>query len=140
PSSHYMLVPIQTKKVYNDNARGHLLLKTTSNGGNFSSYDPHWFFTNRYYAFYVQDDIKVSRKLTLNLGLRYDYESPLSDRHNQLSFIDFKSPIPITVTPVDASQGLDPTLAHSLGIGQRPNLPFIGGDSGLPGVHGIGTA
>ncbi|PYV01244.1 MAG: hypothetical protein DMG26_13965, partial [Acidobacteria bacterium] len=122
----------------NGNGLASLLLGTTSNGANFASYDPHWFFTNRYYSFYVQDDIKVSRKLTLNLGLRYDYESPLSDRHDQLSFIDFKSTIPITVTPVDASQGLDPTLAQSLGIGQRPHLPLIGGGSGFPGVNGIG--
>ena len=115
-----------------------MLLGTTSNGNNYASYDPHWFFTNRYYAFYVQDDIKVSRKLTLNVGLRYDYESPLSDRHDQLSFLNFSSPIPISVTPVDASQGLNPALAQSLGIGLRPNLPLIGGGAGFPGVNGIG--
>ena len=122
----------------NGNGLASLLAGTISNGSNFASYDPHWFFTNRYYAFYAQDDIKVSRKLTLNLGLRYDYESPLTDRHNQLSFVDFKSQIPIKVTPVDASQGLDPTLAQSLGIGLRPNLPLIGGGVGFPGVNGIG--
>ncbi len=123
----------------NGNGLASLLLGTISNGANFASYDPHWFFTNRYYSFYVQDDIKVSRKLTLNLGLRYDYESPLSDRHNQLSFIDFKSQIPLTITPVDVSAGLDPGLASSLGIGQRPILPFIGGGAGFPGVNGIGS-
>src|SRR5438093_1915697 len=130
--------PIVTTNENNGNGLASLLLGTTSNGGNFASYDPHWFFTNRYYAFYAQDDIKVSRKLTLNLGLRYDYESPLTDRHNQLSFVDLKSQIPIKVTPVDASQGLDPTLAQSLGIGLRPNLPLIGGGVGFPGVNGIG--
>ena len=35
-----------------------------------------------YYASYIQDDWKVSKKLTLNLGLRWDMESPISDRYN----------------------------------------------------------
>lgn len=37
-----------------------------------------------YMAPYLQDDWRVNNKLTLNLGARYDYESPLTERFNRL--------------------------------------------------------
>lgn len=36
-----------------------------------------------YAAPFIQDDWRVTNKLTLNLGLRYDYESPLTERYNK---------------------------------------------------------
>ena len=38
-----------------------------------------------YMAPYVQDDWRVSSKLTLNLGGRWDYESPFTERYNRIN-------------------------------------------------------
>ncbi|MCI0623539.1 MAG: TonB-dependent receptor [Acidobacteria bacterium] len=35
---------------------------------------------NYYWGFYLADDFKVSSKLTLNLGLRYELETPRTER------------------------------------------------------------
>lgn len=69
------------------------------------------YYTN-YYASYVQDDWRLSNRLTLNLGLRYDFESPRYERHNRLSYFDTE-----VVNPVGARVGL-PNL--------RGGLAFVG--------------
>lgn len=38
-----------------------------------------------YYAGYVQDDWKITRNMTLNLGMRYEYFSPVKDRYNNVA-------------------------------------------------------
>jgi hypothetical protein len=41
-------------------------------------------YSSHYWAGFAQDDWRISRKLTLNVGLRWDYESPITDRYNRL--------------------------------------------------------
>ena len=38
---------------------------------------------DHYFALYLQDDWKLSRKLSVNLGLRWERESPMSERYNR---------------------------------------------------------
>jgi hypothetical protein len=42
------------------------------------------FFSARYVAGYFQDDIRVSKRLTLNIGIRYEYETGISERNNHV--------------------------------------------------------
>jgi len=39
---------------------------------------------NYYFGGYLQDDIKVTGKLTVSAGLRYETESPYTERHNRM--------------------------------------------------------
>jgi hypothetical protein len=55
-----------------------------ASGGGFRYPDDTAFFWP-YYAWYVQDDFKVSPKFTLNVGLRYELPVPKEERHHHNS-------------------------------------------------------
>jgi Carboxypeptidase regulatory-like domain/TonB dependent receptor len=51
---------------------------------------------DKFIGFYLHDDFKVSAKITLNLGLRYEIETPLTERFNRLvAGFDFDTPNPV---------------------------------------------
>lgn len=49
------------------------------------------------YAGFFQDNWRVTDKLTLNLGVRYDLEMPRTERYNRMSYLDPTAASPITV-------------------------------------------
>ena len=52
--------------------------------------------TSGFYTLFVQDDWRAARRLTLNAGLRWEYESPVRERWNRFTRgFDFNTPNPI---------------------------------------------
>jgi hypothetical protein len=48
-----------------------------------------------FFGLFFHDDVKITQRLTLNLGIRYEYQSPMVDPEDRLSrFLDLSSPIP----------------------------------------------
>jgi len=51
---------------------------------------------NQYFAWYAQDDWRLTSKLTLNLGLRYELELPRTESQDRLDWFDFDVVNPLT--------------------------------------------
>src|SRR6202158_1898074 len=70
------------------------------NGSNFHI-DPKAFSHAGYRGFFVQDDWKITRRLTLNMGLRYEFEVPRTEELNRYSYWDLNAKSPISVPGYD---------------------------------------
>ncbi|MFN7934540.1 MAG: TonB-dependent receptor [Bryobacteraceae bacterium] len=70
------------------------LLLGTAAGGSIGSY-PGASLQNFYYSGYFQDDWRISKRLTLNLGIRYETETPYTERRNYLAFFDVNQASPL---------------------------------------------
>jgi hypothetical protein len=71
----------------------------------------------KYYAGFVQDDWKISPKLTANLGFRYEIPTPVTEAHGQQSF-------------------MNPTLPNPGAGGILGAYEFLGSGTGRTGSNG----
>ncbi len=80
----------------------------------------------KYFAAYLQDDIKVTPKLTLNVGLRWDYFSPIGESNGaQANFIQGGGPLNKPTFLIPATGKADRRLSSTA------NNPSLGGQGFL---------
>lgn len=76
---------------------------------------------------FIQDNWRVSSKLTVNLGFRYDVETPRTERYNRMSYFNPAAPSAITVAGLNLQGAVEFT-----GVNGNPRTEFntYGGDIG----------
>jgi hypothetical protein len=88
---------------------------------------------------FVQDDWRVSSSLTINAGLRYEVQTPLTDIHKILTNLDFSSGVPVAF--VGGQSGYPKGLVHTdaNNVAPRVGLAWSPGDHRhvLRGGYGI---
>jgi hypothetical protein len=76
------------------------------------------------YAGYLQDDIRLSSRLTLNAGVRYEYFSPFHEKRANLLNLDY-STLPAAPRLARADSAVEPdrnNVAPRIGLAWRPAI------------------
>ena len=71
-----------------------LLLGAAANATATTNFNPS--VLKHYNGFYVEDDWKATPRLTLNLGLRYEWQTAPVERHNRQAYFDYNATNPIS--------------------------------------------
>lgn len=106
-----------------------VLLGTVNSG--FIDFNDTFYRREPYVAGFFQDDWKISNRLTLNIGLRYDIQYPLTELHDRIwAGFDFSTKSPVS----------DAVLANWRANASQPNYPppptaLVGGPR-FAGVNG----
>ena len=106
-------------------------------------------------ALYVQDDWRITPKLTLNLGIRYQWDNPYSERHNNTQFSDMTGDSGVSVpgypgtlkgTTIFASSGRRSAPADYSDVGPRVGFAYLAnkttvvrGGGGIYFGYGVAT-
>jgi hypothetical protein len=101
------------------NAFASFLLGAPSGGNVPVNLFPHFYWD--FVAPWIQDDWRITNKLTLNLGFRWDFNSPIHEEKNRMNYA-FD---PTLVNPVSARVG-QPVLGgmRFLGVDGAPTTPY----------------
>jgi len=84
-----------------------------------------------YFAGYLQDDWRITHDLTLNLGVRYDIDTPRTERFNRMNFFDAtaNSPLASVVPGLEGGLvfvGTDGHSRHQYDIDANNLAPRVG--------------
>ncbi|WP_158944694.1 TonB-dependent receptor [Granulicella sp. S190] len=85
---------------------------------------------NTYYSAFLQDNIQVSPKLTLNMGLRYQYDTSPTEAHNRIANFNFETGAldPVGGSVLDAPNlNFAPRFGVAYSIGSSGNTVIRGG-------------
>ena len=91
PAGFYQFQRGWTRERFNRGSQGNavatMLLGHVSGGR--IRFEPSLSQQTPYWGFYIQDDWQVSDRITLNIGLRWDQDRPITERYNRASWFDF---------------------------------------------------
>jgi hypothetical protein len=102
------------------------------NSGTRSNPATWWGGYGTYWHFFVQDDVKINNRLTLNLGFRYEYSPWLTAYRNVVSTFDGTSAQPIIVASSDGTIDLGAQPVAAVGYALFKNLIRTSNTAGLP--------
>jgi hypothetical protein len=117
PAGNFTFNEGWTRQTFNGNVGGNsvasMLLGLMNSG--ILQQEPSLALQVRYGGAYFQDDWRVNGKLTVNAGLRWDSDRPLTERWNRTSWFDFNAPSPLKVA------GLPPLVGGLVFAGRNGN-------------------
>ncbi len=133
------------------NAFASFLLGYPRSGSVTLAQQPYLYWSGNYVAGYLQDDWRVTSHLTLNLGLRYDLETPVSERSDLLvsgfdaAAVNPLSPSASGALPVGINgrcaacptAAVDPTIANNRADRGAALAGLVGGPTFADATGGI---
>src|SRR5208282_4984142 len=95
-------------------------------GGTITSVTPNVDYRRQIYAIYALDDLKITPRLTLNLGLRYELFATIKEANDQQATFNFSTLS--LIAPSGTNPQLTPTLGTELAIQNNGSRGLISPD------------